>query len=233
MIAFGIIAAMEAECEAFKRQMNNKTTTKIGGLDFITGDLLGQHIVLVQSDVGKVNAAFATTLMIKEFSPAYVINTGSAGGFAPDLNVGDVIISAYVGYHDVDVTAFGYEMGQVPRQNPLFEASKPLQNIALKAEVKGHKIRLGSILSGDSFVHDKNQLQKIQAFFPNADAIEMEAAAIAQICTLMDVPYIIIRSISDLVNKDDNNMDFKEFLPIAAQNSLDVVAYILKNMPEM
>ncbi len=228
-INFGIIAAMEAECEAFKQQMQQKETIYMAGLNYMKGELLGQKIILLQSGIGKVNAAIGTSLMIKEFNPKYIINTGSSGGFADDLNIGDVIIASEAGYHDVDATAFGYEIGQIPGQETMFKSSKKLQDIALKADAGKYNLRLGSIVSGDSFIHDPKQLQKIQKLFPTIDAIEMEAAAVGQVCASMGVKFIAIRSISDLVNKDDNSMDFQEFLPIAAKNSLAVVSYILQN----
>ncbi len=226
---FGIIAAMEEEAQAFKQQMQNTKTHKIYHLEFITGIFFGKKVTLLQSGIGKVNAAIATAILIDEFSPQFIINTGSAGGFAEDLSIGDVIISSSVAHHDVDVTAFEhYEIGQVPGSAPFFTADENLQNLALKAKVDGYKIRHGHIVSGDSFVHKKSQLQKIQTSFPNADVIEMEAAAIAQTATLMNTPFVIIRSVSDLVNKEGNEMDFQAFLPIAAQNSFTIVSAILE-----
>ena len=113
MIA-GIIGAMEPEVAILKSALTQATTETYFGYDFHIGDLDGNQVVIVQSGIGKVAAALATALLIDKFSPDYVVNTGSAGGFDQSLKVGDIVISSEVRYHDVDVTAFGYEVGQLP-----------------------------------------------------------------------------------------------------------------------
>lgn len=228
-VSFGIIAALEPECLAFKERIQNPKRSTVGSLEFIQGDLNGQSVVLLQCGFGKVNAAIATSLMIKQFSPQYVINIGSAGGFASDLNIGDVIISSSVVHHDVDVTGLGYELGQVPGCEVVFNADEKLQKLALTAEMSPYKIRSGKIISGDSFVHHRDQLEKIHKHFPDADVIEMEGASVAQSCTILGTKFLIVRSVSDCVYDENNSVDFHEFLPIAAKNSLSVVSHILEN----
>ena len=112
MQLIGIIGAMEPEVALLRQQISNVSCTELGGYSFYSGELAGVQVVLVQSGIGKVASALATALLIQHFKPTAVINTGSAGGFDPELNVGDIVISTEVRHHDVDVTAFGYEIGQ-------------------------------------------------------------------------------------------------------------------------
>ena len=118
----GIIGAMEQEVALLKQQIEQCVTHTYGGYHFYSGSINGLEVVLVQSGIGKVAATVATTLLITHFSPDGVINTGSAGGFDPELEVGDVVISSELRHHDVDVTAFNYEIGQVPQMPPAFAA---------------------------------------------------------------------------------------------------------------
>ena len=120
MKLIGIIGAMEPEVALLRQQMSGVSSTEVGGYTFYSGSLSGIKVVLVQSGIGKVASALATALLIQQFKPDAVINTGSAGGFDPQLNVGDVVISTEVRHHDVDVTAFGYEIGQVPQMPAAF-----------------------------------------------------------------------------------------------------------------
>ena len=126
----GIIGAMEPEVKILREAMANPSIMTKAGFTFYTGELAGNTVTLVQSGIGKVASAVATTLLIDNFSPDCVINTGSAGGFEPSLNVGDVVISSEVRHHDVDVTAFGYEIGQVPQMPAGFAAHPKLVEAA-------------------------------------------------------------------------------------------------------
>src|SRR5690606_22914425 len=110
-----IIGAMEEEVTLLREKIEGREQEVIAGCEFTTGMMDDAEVVLLRSGIGKVNAAMSTAILLERFKPDYVINTGSAGGFNPDLNVGDVVISTEVRHHDVDVTAFGYEYGQVPQ----------------------------------------------------------------------------------------------------------------------
>src|SRR5690625_2675511 len=125
-MTFGIIGAMDEEIELLQNKMANKQVTEIANSMFIEGSIGEKHVILVKSGIGKVNAAMTTTILMERFHPAQVINTGSAGGFSESLNVGDVVISTEVVHHDVDVTAFDYEYGQVPQMPPAFKANESL-----------------------------------------------------------------------------------------------------------
>lgn len=228
----GIIAAMEQEMESFQALMQNTEETNIGNWKFITGCYAAHELSLLQCGIGKVNAAVGTALMIDNFSPDVLINTGSAGGVKKYLNIGDVIIPRFAAQHDVDVTAFGYETGQVPGLPRYFESDKRMRDIALKQELptKSHQIYEAELVTGDSFLHTKEQFNLINTRFPDAACGEMEGGAIAQVCHQFKLPFLIIRSVSDNVHQPENQMEFNDFLPIAAENSLAILKQLLESL---
>jgi adenosylhomocysteine nucleosidase len=209
-----VIAAMAEEAFEIK---NLFTEYKEENGDYI-GNIYGKNVVLTTCGIGKVNAAMITTEALIKYKPDFVINTGSAGALNKDLKVGDVVVSTDVCHHDVDATAFGYELGQVPQM--------PHTYISEDIHIEVH--HKGMMVSGDTFVTDVH-IDKIITDFPDAYCCDMEASAIAQVCHAKDVPFVIARSISDQPFNKENNMDFKEFLPIAAKNSAAVVSEIIKN----
>ncbi len=225
----GIIGAMEQEVAILKAAMTTPETHTQAGCTFYTGQLNGVDVVLLQSGIGKVAAAVGTTLLINDYQPDAVINTGSAGGFAPSLNLGDVVISTEVRHHDADVTAFGYEMGQMAGQPAAFIADKALiekVETALAQMQDTHAVR-GLICTGDTFVCTAEKQAYIRKYFPSAVAVEMEASAIAQTCHQFDVPFVIVRAISDVADKE-SPMSFDEFLPLAAKSSSEMVIKTLE-----
>lgn len=224
----GIIGAMEEEVKGLREKMKNISVLKKAGCEFYHGTLFDMDVVLLLCGIGKVAASVGTTILIDQFSPDLVINTGSAGGLSTDLNVGDVIISNEVRYHDVDVTLFGYEYGQLPKMPAGFTPDKELIETAKKAAKKIDElhIRDGLIITGDSFIHDKEVVDKIKSKLPKMEATEMEAASIAQVCYMFKTPFLIIRSISDVPGKE-SKQSFEEFLIVAAKNSGKLVEEIL------
>lgn len=224
----GIIGAMEQEIALLKQQLVNATTTAVANFEFHRGTLQGVEVVLVQSGIGKVTAAIATTLLIQQFKPDCVINTGSAGGFDPELSVGDIVISSEVRHHDVDVTAFGYEPGQVPRLPAAFMAHPALilaaeQSIAALGFCQTKK---GLITTGDVFMCDPDRIAKTRATFPTMLAVEMEGAAIAQACYQLNTPFVVIRSLSDIAGKESPS-SFDAYLEVASRNSSAMVIELL------
>ncbi|TCN24624.1 5'-methylthioadenosine/S-adenosylhomocysteine nucleosidase [Mesobacillus foraminis] len=222
-----IIGAMEEEVTLLRNKIENGEQQTVAGFEFITGTLEGTEVVLLRSGIGKVNAAMSTTVLLERFSPDYIINTGSAGGLNPELNVGDVVISSEVRHHDVDVTAFGYEYGQVPQLPPAFEADAKLIQIAEDSvgEIEGIQTVKGLITTGDSFMSDPDRVEFIKTKFNNLQAVEMEAAAIAQVAYQFGIPFVIIRSLSDIAGKE-SNVSFDQFLETAAINSATLVMKI-------
>ncbi|MDR9829951.1 5'-methylthioadenosine/S-adenosylhomocysteine nucleosidase [Vibrio sp. FNV 38] len=220
----GIIGAMEQEVSILKNALDNLEYVEKGGCSFFSGQLNGVDVVLLQSGIGKVAAAVGTAILLSEYQPDVVINTGSAGGFDSTLNLGDVVISTDVRHHDADVTAFGYEIGQMAGQPAAFKSDEKLMDIAEKALKKmkdTHAVR-GLICTGDAFVCTPERQEFIRTHFPAVIAVEMEAAAIAQACHQFNVPFVVVRAISDVADKE-SPMSFEEFLPLAAKSSSEMV----------
>ncbi|MFQ3843590.1 5'-methylthioadenosine/S-adenosylhomocysteine nucleosidase [Staphylococcus pseudoxylosus] len=226
----GIIGAMEEEVAILKDKIKNLEEIKIAHVIFYKGNLEGKDIILTQSGIGKVNVAISTTLLINQFKPDLIINTGSAGALDKSLNVGDVVASDMVAYHDADARAFGYQLGQIPQMPAQFVADKALINKAIEAiEQQQINAKTGLIVSGDSFIGTSEQRMAIKTNFPQAMAAEMEATAIAQTCHQFNMPFIITRAISDLAD-GDAGITFEAFLEKAAISSSELVEHLIKTI---
>lgn len=223
-----IIGAMEEEVSLLRSKLENQTTEVHAGFEYYMGHIGDKEIVLLRSGIGKVNAAISTALLMQSYQPDYVINTGSAGGFHTDLEVGDIVISSSVCHHDVDVTPFGYDLGQVPGLPACFLPDDNLvkaaqQSIeALKEVVHMH----GLIATGDRFMHQPEDVTNTRNNFPEMIACEMEAASVAQVCHTFDKPFVIIRSLSDIAGKE-NAKTFEQYLEQAATHSAKVILGML------
>lgn len=230
MNVIGIIGAMEEEVAILKDKIKNLEEIKIAHVIFYKGNLEGKDIILTQSGIGKVNVAISTTLLINQFKPDLIINTGSAGALDKSLNVGDVVASDMVAYHDADARAFGYQLGQIPQMPAQFVADKALINKAIEAiEQQQINAKTGLIVSGDSFIGTSEQRMAIKTNFPQAMAAEMEATAIAQTCHQFNMPFIITRAISDLAD-GDAGITFEAFLEKAAISSSEIVEHLIKTI---
>ncbi|SUC10190.1 5'-methylthioadenosine/S-adenosylhomocysteine nucleosidase [Pasteurella canis] len=226
----GIVGAMAQEVEILANLMENKVITQVASCTIYEGDIQGKSVALVQSGIGKVAAAMGTTALLQLTRPDIVINTGSAGGVTAGLNVGDIVISNETIYHDVDVTAFGYVKGQLPACPPAFVSDERLSALAETiALAQGHNVKRGLICSGDSFINGGEALAKIKVDFPNVMAVEMEATAIAQVCHAFNLPFVVVRAISD-GGDGEANMSFEEFLPLAAKQSSQIVLGMLERL---
>lgn len=225
----GIIGAMEEETKVLLSHMAHRVDKQIHHLSYTTGEIYGIDVVLAQSGIGKVNSALATAFMIDHYKPELIINTGSAGGLKKGLQVGDVLVSDAVAYHDVDATAFGYEKGQVP-QMPVQYISEEVyvKEILDAAQSVGLHPLKGLIVSSDSFIASEQDVLKIQEDFPEAGATEMEGASIGQTCYVMDTPFVIIRAISDSAD-EDASVSFDEFIITAGKKSAEMVLAFLAN----
>ncbi|GGI69530.1 5'-methylthioadenosine/adenosylhomocysteine nucleosidase [Shewanella gelidii] len=227
----GIIGAMEPEVAHLIEAMSAAKSETVAGIEFVSGELAGKQVIVTRSGIGKVAASIATTLLIEKFAPDAVINTGSAGGFVRDLTIGDIVISSEVRHHDVDCTAFGYEIGQMAQQPAAFTPAPHLVAAAKKAvaEVAQVKAIEGLICTGDSFICDPERTKVMVANFPTIAACEMEAAAIAQACHQFEMPFVVIRSLSDNAN-DDSAVDFDAYLVKAGHHSALMVIALLKQL---
>ncbi|KMT59348.1 5'-methylthioadenosine/S-adenosylhomocysteine nucleosidase [Paenilisteria newyorkensis] len=228
-----IIGAMEEEVTILREQMVGLEETTIAGAVFYTGTLAGKEIVLLKSGIGKVNAALSTTLLCDHYDISLIINTGSAGGIGAELEVGDVIISDHLAYGDVDATVFGYTYGQVPQMPALYqgdeEAMRLAQQIYQENFSEGNKAVYGLVVTTDSFIHRPDQRELITTFFPEVKAVEMEACAIAQVAHQFDVPFLIIRALSDVADSEAS-VSFDEFLATAAKNSSACVVKMVEQL---
>ncbi|EUB37636.1 MULTISPECIES: 5'-methylthioadenosine/adenosylhomocysteine nucleosidase [Fusobacterium] len=226
----GIIGAMHEEIMELKNSMTNINEVQISNLKFYEGKLCSKDIVLVESGIGKVNAAISTTLLISQFKVEKIIFTGVAGAVNPEIKVTDIVIGTDLVESDMDVTAGGnYKLGEIPRmKSSNFKADPYLFNLAESVAIKlfgSDKVHKGRIISRDEFVASSEKVNKLREIF-SAECVEMEGAAVAHVCEVMNIPFIVIRSISDKAD-DEAGMSFDEFVKIAARNSKSIVEGIL------
>ena len=223
----GIIGAMEQEVTLLRDKIENCQTISVAGCEIYTGTLNGVEVALLKSGIGKVSAALGTALLLERCRPDVIINTGSAGGLASSLKVGDIVVSDEVRYHDADVTAFGYAPGQMAGCPAAFPADASLI-AAAEACIKQldlHAVR-GLVVSGDAFINGAEPLARIRATFPQAIAVEMEATAIGHVCHQFATPFVVIRAISDVADQA-SHLSFEEFLSVAAKQSSLLVETLL------
>ncbi|WP_158781759.1 5'-methylthioadenosine/S-adenosylhomocysteine nucleosidase [Pantoea sp. BAV 3049] len=226
----GIIGAMEQEVTLLRDKIENRQTIELAGCEIYTGTLNGVEVALLKSGIGKVSAAMGTTLLLQMCKPDFIINTGSAGGLAPTLKVGDIVVSGEVRYHDADVTAFGYEAGQMAGCPAAFTADARLIEAAETCikELGQHAVR-GLVVSGDAFINGAEPLARIRSTFPQAVGVEMEATAIAHVCHQFGTPFVVVRAISDVADQE-SHLSFDEFLTVAAKHSSLLVETLLTHL---
>ena len=226
----GIIVAMQEELEEILNIMNNIEEKEIYEISFISGKIEDTEVVVVKSGVGKVNAARTTQILIDKLNVKSVINVGSAGALNPFLNIGDIVIADKLIQHDFDITAFDHDKGYITGVGDYIysndELVKKLQNTVNKIENKAYKVITGVIASGDIFCTDINMKNKIYSKF-NAECVEMEGAAIAQVCYLDKIPFVVLRSISDSPN-GNNAIVFDEFVKLASKKCAEILKEFLK-----
>jgi adenosylhomocysteine nucleosidase len=232
MIKIGIIGAMDEEVDILKEIMDIQETIEKSGLKFYIGRLEDKDVVLVRCGIGKVNAALCTQILLSEFNVNSVVNTGVAGALHSELGVYDIVISSDAMYHDFDTTVFGNKIGEIPRMDTsIFKADEKLINAAYestKEEVRSHKVVKGRIVTGDIFISSKELKDKLVNEL-GAYCGEMEGAAIAHVCHVNEVPFVVIRAMSD---KADGSADvtYEEFVQEAAHNSKDIVLSMLRHI---
>lgn len=222
-----VIIPMEQEQRMLLKSLENVHEKTIAGITLYQGTYGNHEVVAALSGIGKVQAAMTATLLCSQYNPEVVINTGSAGGIGEGLNIGDVVVSTKLAYHDVDVE--GYEKGQLPAKELYFNADSELVNkISQAAEENNLKYHKGLIVSGDQFIDSQEQNIKILQNFPDALASEMEGAAVAQVCSEFQIPFVVIRAMSD-VGDESANVDFDEFVVKAGENSVKMLLTFLNN----
>lgn len=232
MNKIGIIGAMELEVENLKKQMEIRNIVKKASMEFCEGSLNGTEAVIVRSGVGKVNAGICVQILADLFHVTHIINTGVAGSLDAAINIGDVVISIDALYHDMDSTIFGYLPGEVPQMGRReFTADSALIELAAASckEVNPDiGIFSGRVVSGDQFVSDKAVKTRIHDLF-HASCTEMEGAAIAHAATLNNIPFVIIRAISDKAD-DSAQIDYPVFEKKAAEDCAKLVAHMIEKL---
>ena len=220
-----IICAMQEEMQPLYEILQLSETKIIGSHEFHLGKIEDHDVILTTSGIGKVAAAITATVAISVLGAKRLINTGSAGWVSlKDASIGEIVVADKLAYNDVNLTNFGYEMGELPDCPRFFITDEFLADAAFGCQqVKSHR---GTIVSGDAFVCTKEQSDKIRTDFPEALACEMEGAAIAQTAFKFNIPFVVIRSISDGANSG-STVTFNEFLPIAAKNAAAVTKHVL------
>ncbi len=225
----GIIGAMPSEVRMLKESMDIEDIILLGGMEFYRGRLFEKAAVVVQCGIGKVHAAICAHALIDHFGAGKIINTGVAGSLDKKINIGDIVISTDAVQHDFDITQLGFKKGEIPYTGKAaFPASKEMRALAKRAAskvVKEDEIFEGRVCSGDRFIASHKIKEEIVANFDGM-CTEMEGAAIAQTCYLYDIPYVIIRAISDKAD-DSEEVSFEEFQAMAAERCAAIVTYIL------
>lgn len=230
MNKIGIIGAMEEEVEQLKQLMTNVNVYRKASMDFYTGLLEGKECIIVRSGIGKVNAAVCAQILIDTYQVKIVINTGVAGALKAEINVGDMVISTDAMQHDVDAKGFGYDYGMIPQmETSVFKAEERITDLAyhvsknVNPDIETH---LGRIVSGDQFISDKEKKDWISATF-NAHCTEMEGGAIAQTAYLNQIPFLILRTISDKADGSAQE-DYESFKVKAIRHGVNFVTEFVK-----
>lgn len=222
----GIIVAMTSEFNLVNVLLEEKHERHVNGFSFVEGRLDGKEVVLAKSGIGKVCAAVGVSEMIREYSPACIVNTGVAGGIDASLQVMDIVVGGRTVYHDV-WCGEGNAYGQIQGLPAFFEADARLLKAALSI---GSDVRLlnGLICTGEQFITDRVALNKIKDHFPEGFAVDMESCAMAQVCYLYRVPFLSFRIISDTPGRtDDHSLQYREFWTIAPEKSFEVLRQLI------
>lgn len=225
MKKLGIIFALKEELDALLKVLTLKNEYNIFELTFYECELNDKQIVLVESGIGKVNSARTTQILIDNFKVDYIFNIGVAGAVSKDVDICDIVIGENLVQHDFDVTPFDYEKGFIPKVGKYLPSDEYLLKLAKEIKIDTN-IHIGVIASGDIFVNDPKMSEKINTKF-NALCTEMEGASIAQVCYLSHIPFLVIRSISDSVN-GNNELTYDDFLLLSSK----MVANFMKELLE-
>lgn len=225
----GIIGAMEEEVAALREKLSDVRMLRKASMDFYAGTLYGKQVVVVRSGIGKVNAGICTQILADVYGVDAVINTGIAGSLKAEINIGDIVLSTDTLQHDMDATGFGYELGVIPRmETSCFEADRELlaaAKAACEEAVPEIQVFTGRVVSGDQFISDRQVKERIARIFDGM-CTEMEGAAIAQAAYLNQIPFVIIRAISDKAD-DSATVDYPTFERQAIAHSVALVENLI------
>lgn len=223
---------MPEEIAALLEGMEARNDRLVSGLELHEGTLEGKPVLLARCGIGKVNAASVAQLMVVQ-RPRALIFTGVAGAVDPRLKVGDIVVAEDSLQHDVDVTALGYDLGRVPGEPLAWPSDRGLVTlaVAVAAELTDVNVVTGRVASGDQFVADRNRTLALRERF-QPSCVEMEGAAVAQVCFRAALPFVIVRSISDSADHDAD-VSFREFTRLAADRAKELVRAMVRAMPNV
>ena len=227
---FGIIGAMAVEVDALIEKLENQKIAVHSGITYVHGRLGGAEVVVARCGMGKVNAAICAQTMILMYKPLAIVNIGVAGAISPAVKIGDIVIASTAVQHDMDLTAVGVERGFIEEIGTALlpcaaNVASRLENATKKACGAGDNYYIGTVATGDQFIHNKETKAALLENF-NALACEMEGAAIAHVCAVNGVDCGILRTISDAAD-DDSSFDFNEFVQVAAEKSVKIICEFL------
>ncbi|MCR8641837.1 5'-methylthioadenosine/adenosylhomocysteine nucleosidase [Paenibacillus sp. N1-5-1-14] len=231
MDQIALIGAMNEEIELLLQAMDNVTQTKRAGIVFHTGIFHGKNVVVCRTGVGKVNAAVCTQILIDTFEVKSIIFTGVAGALDPELNIGDIVVSKECMQHDMDVTPLGFARGIIPYEEiSIFQADPQLVELALASSSRlfPGRSKHGRVLSGDQFVASREVVSQLHTELEGT-CTEMEGASVAQVCSMNEIPFVIIRSMSDKAD-GSAHVNFGEFTVQASRNSFRMIEDIVKHL---
>jgi len=228
-LKIGIIGAMQEEITPLLERIGKYTEIKYAKNSYFQAEFNGIELVIAYSKIGKVFSTLTASIMIEKFGVEKILFSGVAGGINPNLKIGDLIYATKLTQHDLDITAFGHPFGYVPEGAVFIETSSALNIIADKvAEENKIKLGKGVIATGDQFVANPERKNWIEKEF-KADALEMEGASVAVVCNSLEIPFFILRAISDSAN-DTADMDFDAFLEDSAKVSANFIINMLKKL---
>lgn len=234
-VKLGVIGAMEVEVEQLRERLAGRATSTRAGLRFDEGVLGQTPVVVVKCGIGKVNAAMCAQALIDLYGVTHVVNTGVAGSLDPTVDVMDLVVSTDAVHHDYDLTIFGYAPGQVPGTPEAgFKADEGMRRLVRRAAAEVAPqigVHDGRIASGDQFVSDQTEKDRITAQF-GARCCEMEGASIAHVCTLNGVPFVVVRAISDKADGAGMEEEYPVFERKAAHLCAEVVERMARLAPE-
>ena len=223
-----IISAMEKERNLIQPMLTNLNTEKNGKFEFVKGRIDKNEVLLSKCGIGKVNAAINTFKIIETYHPDLIINTGVAGGASFQTKIGDLFVADYVAYHDVWCGP-GTEPGVADGMDVFMPCDKEVIDLAY-TKLGKERLQVGLICSGDKFISEQEQIIEIRQLYPQAIAVDMESAAIGQVCLMEGVRFNILRVISDTPGSGENISQYKNFWKEAPEKTFKLVETILNNL---
>ncbi|CAH0120067.1 MULTISPECIES: 5'-methylthioadenosine/adenosylhomocysteine nucleosidase [unclassified Paenibacillus] len=226
----GIIGAMDEEIELLLQQLEQVRRTERAGVVYHEGVFRDRNVVVCKSGVGKVNAAVTTQILIDAYGVDCILFTGVAGALHPSLNIGDIVVSTTCMQHDIDVSALGFPRGVIPfQERSEFAAAPDLVELAAAAceGLFGGRHMLGKVLSGDQFIADRSIVKELFETMDGA-CVEMEGAAVAQVCAMNGTPFVVIRSMSDKADGSAHT-NFPEFTKQASEHSVQIISEMINH----